>query len=90
MALKGYNGLQPCMSYIHTPCFRAWCNEGYDVQVAELRAATTCLEQHALLAAQRAKREQQHVTEQLAHLKAEVATLVEDRYELQVGNGLHV
>lgn len=54
------------------------------MQVAELRAATSCLEQQALSAAQRAKREQQHLVDQLAQLKAEVAGLTEDRYELQV------
>lgn len=52
--------------------------------MAELRTATTCLKQQALLAAQRAKREQQHFTNQLTQLKAEVAALTEDRYELQV------
>ena len=55
-----------------------------DVQVAELRVAFTTLEQQTLSAAQRAKREQHHVTDQLTHVQAEVAALTEDRYELQV------
>lgn len=54
------------------------------MQIAELRAAFTALEQQTLSAAQRAKREQHHVTDQLTHVKAEVAALTEDRYELQV------
>lgn len=54
------------------------------MQVAELRVAFTTLEQQALSAAQRAKREGHHVTDQLTYMKAEVAALTEDRYELQV------
>ena len=42
------------------------------------------MEQQAHSTAQRAKREQQHLKDQVTRLKAEVAALTEDRYELQV------
>lgn len=67
-----------CLAFPH--CYSAVC----DVQAAELRVAFTSLEQQAVSAAQHAKREQHHVMDQLAHVKAEVAALTEDRYELQV------
>lgn len=54
------------------------------MQVAELKAATTGLEQQAWSAAQRAKRAQQQLMAQLDCMKSEVAALTEDRYELQV------
>lgn len=66
------------VAFLHWYPVRLW------VQIAELRVALTSLEQQAVSAAQRAKREQHHLTEQLAHVKAEVAALTEDRYELQV------
>ena len=54
------------------------------MQVAELKAACACTQQQAQSAAQRAKREQQQLREQVTRLSAEVAALTEDRYELQV------
>ncbi len=54
-------------------------------QAAELRGMCASREQQSQAAAQHAQREQKHLREQLSHLTAELATVSEDRYELQVG-----
>ncbi len=54
------------------------------LQISELKGASAGVEQQSQAAAQRAKHEQQHLHEQNARLTAELAAVIEDRYELQV------